>query len=185
MDIISQFSKSLEGVITHLTEDLHTIRTGRANGSIFESLSITTYGGQTTLKLLELATIMTEGPSVIAITPYDPSTTQDIERAILKSPLGMSPLVQGNKILIKIPSLSEEQRHKFVKLVNQKAEEMRVMCRNIRDEIRKKIKVMEEDKKITEDDKYRLEKEIDEIIQKTNEKILSIRDKKEQEIMMV
>jgi ribosome recycling factor len=183
--IITDFSNSLQNIILQLKEDLKSIRTGRATGAVFENLIVETYGGQSKLRLMELSTINNEGPAVISITPYDSSTLGDIEKSILKSPLGVSPQVQGNKILIRIPPLSEEQRQKLVKYVNQKIEEKRVVTRNERDEIRKKIKTQFENKEISEDQKFRLEKDIDNLTQKTNAEMEIIRDNKEKEILEV
>jgi len=183
--ILSNFNSSLQNIVFQLKEDLKSIRTGRANPSMIEGMMIETYGGQTKLKLMELATILTEGASVIVIQPYDPSTTQDIERAILKSPLGLSPQAQGQRISVRIPPLSQEQREKMAKLIGQKVEEKRVMARNIRDESRKKIRIQFDGKEISEDERYRLEKEIDNINQKYLSEINSIKESKEQEIMAV
>lgn len=181
----SDFKSHSLASISHLKEDLKSIRTGRANPAILENLIVETYGGQTKLKLMELSTIVTEGPSLLAVTPFDPATVTDIERAILKSPLGFSPRMQGNKIYISIPPLSEEQRHKFIKLINTKIEEKKVSVRSYRDEARRKIKSQFEKKEITEDDKFTLEKEIDAESQKLMEEIQKIKDSKEKEIMEV
>ena len=107
---LQDFKQQLSLTATALTEDLKTIRTGRANPIIVEQLVVDAYGGSTKLKLMELATITTEGPAALVIVPFDPSTVPDIEKAILKSPLGLSPQVQGTRIIIRIPPLSEEQR---------------------------------------------------------------------------
>ncbi len=182
MDIISQFKLDSQKVIEALKEDLKTIRTGRANPALVENLVIETYGGSTKLRLMELATITTDGPTVLVIAPYDPSTVSDIEKAILKSPLGLSPSVQGTRILLRLPPLSSEQREKYIKLVGEKIEEKRNHIRNLRDEARKMIKNLFEKKELTEDEKYRLEKEIDETNSRLMEEIKVIKEKKEIEI---
>ncbi len=179
---LSDFKTQLSLTATALTEDLKTIRTGRANPVIVEQLVVDAYGGSTKLKLMELSTITTEGPAALVISPFDPSTVPDIEKAILKSPLGLSPQVQGTRIMIRIPPLSEEQREKYVKLVNQKIEEKRNIVRNHRDDVRKKIKTQFDEKTMTEDEKYRTEKEIDIITQKANSQLLEIKEAKEREI---
>lgn len=183
--LTSDFQTNLTNVISRLKEDLKTIRTGRASSGLLENLMVETYGGQTKLRLMELSTIMTAGPSLITISPFDSSTIQDIERAILKSPLGFSPQVQGNKINVIVPSLSAEQREKFSKLIGQNVEEKRVMMRNMRDDARKKIKNMFEKKELTEDQKFRLEKEIDTINQKFMLEVQTIKESKEKEVMEV
>mgnify|MGYP001614313079 FL=1 len=179
---LQDFKQQLSLTATALTEDLKTIRTGRANPIIVEQLVVDAYGGSTKLKLMELATITTEGPAALVILPFDPSTVPDIEKAILKSPLGLSPQVQGTRLIIRVPPLSEEQREKYVKLVNQKIEEKRNIVRNHRDDVRKKIKTQFDEKTMTEDEKYRTEKEIDIITQKANSQLLEIKEAKEREI---
>ncbi len=183
--IINDFSQSAQKVINNLKEELKSIRTGRASPSLIENLVVETYGGQAKLRLLELASIATEGVSALSVSPFDPSTLADIERAILKSPLGLSPIVQGNRIIIKIPSLSQEQREKLTKLIGSKVEEKKVIIRNQRDDARKKIKLKLEAKEITEDNKFRLEKEIDNKTQNFMEEIQALKANKEKEIMAV
>jgi len=185
MEIVSTFDQQATKTISSLKEDLKSIRTGRASPSLVENLTVETYGGQSKLRLLELATIMTEGASTISISPYDPSVTQDIEKAILKSPLGLTPSTQGVKIIIRIPSLNTEQREKYIKVVKEKVEEKKVTVRNHRDNSRRTIKNAFENKEMSEDEKYRLEKEIDVQTTKFMEKINIIKEGKEREIMEV
>lgn len=185
MDIVSTFNQQSAKTISALKEDLKSIRTGRASPSLVENLVVETYGGQSKLRLLELATIMTEGASSISIIPYDPSVIQDIEKAILKSPLGLVPSAQGTRILIRIPALNTEQREKYIKVVGEKVEEKKVTIRNHRDDSRKTIKNAFEKKEMSEDEKYRLEKELDVRSTKFMEEINIIRESKEKEIMEV
>ena len=166
MDIISSFNQLAVKTIVSLKEDLKSIRTGRASPSIVENLIVETYGGQSKLRLLELATITTDGPSSILIIPFDPSIIQDIEKSILKSPLGLTPAVQGSKILIKV-------------------EEKKVTIRNHRDDVRRIIKTAFEKKEMSEDEKYRLEKDIDSKSTKFMDEINTIKENKETEIREV
>ncbi|TRZ51916.1 ribosome recycling factor [bacterium] len=185
MDTVSTFNQQALKTIDSLKEDLKSIRTGRASPSLVENLVVETYGGQTKLRLLELATIVTDGPSALAILPFDPSVVQDIEKAILKSPLGLTPAVQGTKIIIRIPTLNTEQREKYIKVVGEKVEEKKMIIRNHRDEARKFIKTSLEKKEMSEDEKFRLEKEIDVQSTKYMEEISKIRENKETEIREV
>jgi len=185
MDPLTEFKQQSQKVIEAMKEDLKSIRTGRATPSLVENLTVEAYGGQSKLRLLELATITTDGPSALSIIPFDSSVLGDIEKSILKSPLGISPIVQGNRISLKIPALSEEQREKFIKLVAQKIEERKGIIRNLRDNARKTIKTAFEKKEITEDDKFRQEKEIDVASQKFIEEIELHKDHKEAEIREV
>lgn len=183
--LLNDLKQSAEKIIFHLKEDLKTIRTGRANPAIIDNLTVEAYEGQTKLRLMELATILTEGPAVLSITPFDPSIIGDIEKSILKSPLGLTPQTQGTKILIRIPSLSQEQREKMLKIIGQKIEEKKVIMRNFRDDVRKKIRLMLDKKEITEDDKFRLEKDVDSITQGYMTQIQEIKENKEKEILEV
>jgi ribosome recycling factor len=183
--VINEFKNNTQQAVTILKEDLKAIRTGRANPAMIEGLEVEAYGGSTKMRLKEMATMTTEGASTIIIVPFDPSTANDIERAILKSPLGITPQNEGHKILVRIPPLSQEQREKMIKVVSGKIEERKVQIRGHRDEARRKIKVMLENKEITEDDKFRMEKEIDNLTQKLNEEIQTIKDSKEEEIRAV
>ena len=182
---LSNFKNNLALTIASLKEELKSIRTGRANPTMIEDLIVEAYGGTTKLRLKELATIVSDGPSALLIAPFDPSTIIDIEKAILKSPLGVSPQTQGTRITVRIPPMSQEQRDKYVKLIGQMIEEKRSIVRNHRDDVRKKIKEEFDDKNLTEDEKYRVEKEIDTITQKANEDIASVKAAKDAEIQEV
>lgn len=185
MDPIGEFKQQSTKVIENLKEDLKSIRTGRATPSLVENMLVEAYGGQSKLRLLEVATITTNGPSALLISPFDPSILSDIEKSILKSPLGISPIVQGSTITLKIPALSQEQREKFIKLIGQKVEERKGIIRNLRDNARKTIKSAFEKKEITEDDKFRQEKEVDLASQKYMEEIEHHKEHKEVEIREV
>ncbi len=185
MDYINNFKNQSQKIIDFLKEDLKTIRTGRANPSLVENLIVETYGGSTKLKLMELSTIITNGPNELLITPFDLSTIIDIEKAILKSTLNLTPNTQGQKIIIRIPPLSTEQREKYIKLVGEKVEEKKNQIRNLRDQIRKSIKINFEKKEITEDFKFKLEKEIDNLTTQLMTQIEEIKTKKENEIRQI
>lgn len=182
---LSDFRAGLEDVLTYTRENLSTIRTGRASPTLVENIAVTTYGGQATLKVIELATITSGGPQEILISPFDQSTVQDIEKAVRESSLGFMVSVSGTQIRAKTPPLSQEQREKYVKLVSQFAEEGRETLRHERDEERKKVKLSFEAKEITEDDKRRQETEIDKISKEYTDKIEELKQRKEQEVMTV
>lgn len=184
-DIIRELKEQNERIVVYLREELKTIRTGRATPALLEGLVVDAYQGQAKLKLPEIASITTEGPLTLVVAPFDPSIVGDIEKAILTSALGLSPQTQGTRILIHIPMLSEEQREKFIKLVGQKVEEKRNSLRSNREEARKRIKVKFEASQITEDDRFRKDKEIDDITQKYTEDIQVLKTRKEEEIRKI
>lgn len=184
-DLLSHFKKNVQGNVHMLKEELKTIRTGRANPGMVENLPVEAYGGSMKMKLMELASILTEGTSALLVVPFDPSTTQDIEKAIQASPLGINPQTEGHKMILRIPPLSEEQRIKYVKFVSQLIEDTKNKIRSERDDVRKKLKKLEEEKAITEDELYRCEKEIDQVTTASGEELQSIKSNKEKEIMEV
>jgi ribosome recycling factor len=186
MDIASieeEFSSQSRRAIEQLTDELRQIRTGKASPSLVEDLEVAAYGGQMKMKLKELASIATDGPTSIIIDPFDPSTIQDIEKAFLTSPLQLSPRVEGKMIRIITPPLTMEQREKFAKLVNQKIEETKNNVRYYRDHARKNIKTLIDEKTITEDDKFRSEKNIDTKTKDFSDQLDELKKKKQDEIM--
>jgi len=183
-NFIEKYTNNSKRHIDNLIEELKSIRTGKASSGMLENMPITAYGGMK-MKLLELASVTTEGNDAIVIMPFDPSTTQDIEKSILSSPLGISPKTEGHKMTVRIPPLSEEQRIKFTKLVSQMVEEAKNAIRRERENVRKEIKRTFDDKIISEDEKFRAEKDIDTLISKQTEHLNELRQKKDAEIMMV
>lgn len=185
MDLISEFKQSALKLIETLNSNLNSIRTNRVSPAIVENIYVETYGGKAKLKMVELATIINEGPQTLVLIPFDITTISDIEKAILKSPLNISPQVKENKIVLTFPPLTEEQRSKLIKLINQLIEEKKQELRNLRDLIRKKLKNLLENKQITEDEKFSLEKKIDEETKEINNRLLLLKERKEKEIMII
>lgn len=182
---LNNFKTKLSQVISHTQENMATIRTGRASSTLVENLSVTTYGGQAVLKVIELATITNEGPQTLLIVPFDPSVTQDLEKGLRDSNLGFSVSVSGNQIRAKAPPLTEEQRQKYIKLVSEFSEKGRESLRRERDEVRKAVKEKFDAKEMTEDEKYRQEEEIDKITREYTDKIEEFKKRKEQEILTI
>lgn len=183
MDFVNNFINKSQNILLKLKDDLRTIRSGKVNPSLIENLIIETYNNTVKLKLKEVATITNVDPTTLQIKPFDRSTIADIEKAILKSPLSVSPKVESDQIMIKFPPLSQEQREKFIKLIRQRVEESRNNIRKVRDEIRKSIRISLENKVITEDQKFRIEKQIDEETKKIMLEIENLKTKKEEEIL--
>ena len=183
MDYLNKFLAKSQDIILNLKEELKTFRTGKANPSFVENIIVETYNNTVKLKLKELAAISTLDSTTLQIKPFDLSTIKDIEKAILKSPLGISPKLETDQLIVKFPPLSQEQRKKFVKLINQVVEEGKKNIRKIRDEIRKLIKNSFENKMVSEDERFRLEKQIDEETKKLMEEIDNLKATKEKEIL--
>ncbi len=181
--LIPEFKTTSQEAIETAQEELKGIRTGRANPGMIENLPIEAYGSK--MKLKEIATIASEGSTSLVVVPFDPSTITDIEKGIMSSPLGFNPQTEGNKMYIRIPPLSQEQRIKYTKLAGQIIEDIKNMVRREREEVRKKVKRMFDAKELTEDDKFRLEKEVDTITTNVTNELQSLRERKEKEIMEV
>jgi len=179
------FRKNANFIIEKLKENLQSIRTGIVTPALVENIIVETYNGQTKLKLLELSAITNSGPQTLVISPFDLSTIKDIEKALISTNLGASPVIQNNQIFLKFPPLSGERREKLAKIVTQLVEEARQKIRSLRDDIRKSIKISFEKKEISQDEKFRREKEIDIETQKINEIIEEIKKKKLNEIMHI
>ncbi len=183
--IISQTKSKMQKAIDVLKDDFGTVKTGKANPQLVENVIITTYGGSAKLKILELATISVSDPQTIVITPFDQSVTGDIERGITDSQMGLGVAVNGNIIRVTIPQLTEERRVEFVKLVHKKAENGKVMIRQVRADSNDHIKKLKEEGHISEDEVERLEKEVQKATDSSVERIDEITKEKEKELMTV
>ncbi len=173
----------LQQIIDHLKSELSTIRTGRAHASLVEELPVEVYGQRMALK--ELAGITVPDPQLIILDPWDKSIIADIEKAIGESKLGLSPVVDKEIIRIPIPSLSEERRLEFVKLVKEIVEDARQKIRQGRQEAIEEIRRQEKGKEISEDEKFRLEKETQRQVEEANEEIKQTGEAKESEILKI
>ncbi len=182
-DVYQETEERMEKAIAALLQELNSIRTGRANPSLVELLPIEYYGTQTPLQ--ELAGISVPESRSLLIRPFDPSSLKNIEKAILKSDLGLTPNSDGENIRLVLPTPTEERRKELVKVVGIKAEEARIAVRNIRRESIRNLRDFEDEKMITEDDLHRGEERVQEITDEYIEKIDSLSERKESEIMEV
>jgi len=182
-DTLREAAERMQTALDLLEEDLSTIRTGRASPSLIERMPIEYYGTNT--PLIQLASISVPEPRQLLIRPFDPSNLKNIDRAILASDLGLTPNNDGKVIRLTMPQLTEERRHELVRVVNNRMEETRVRIRNIRRDLIRDLREFEKEGLISEDDLERGEKELQELTDKTNEKVQEIGEKKEKEIMEV
>jgi len=175
--------KRMKSALQSLHDDLSSIRTGRANPSLVERMSIEYYGSP--VPLIQLATISVPEPRQLLIKPFDQASVKDIEKSILASDLGLTPMNDGKVIRLNLPPLNEERRHDLIKLVHSRLEEARIAVRNIRREINNDIRDFEEEKMISKDDLKHGEEEIQKLTDKYIEEIGEVGKKKEIEIMEV
>ncbi len=172
---------SLDKAVHYAEEQFATLRTGRATPAMVEQLKVNAYDSE--MRMFEVAAISCPEPRQLVISPWDPTLTQSIEKAIQQSPLGLSPAVDGVVIRLNIPPLTEETRKDIIKVLGQMTEQGKISFRKIREEYLKKLKKQKEDGEISEDVLRREEKIVDEEIKKRITQLDDASKKKEIEIM--
>ena len=149
-EVFSTLEEKMETAIQAFSRNLATVRAGRANPSLLDNVFVEYYGAPTPLN--QLAQIGAPEARMLVITPFDKTALADIEKAIRKADLGLTPSNDGNLIRINIPALTEERRKDLTKIVGKYAEESRVQVRNIRRDANDQLKKLEKDAEITEDE---------------------------------
>jgi len=149
-DILFNTEEKMQASIDALKRELTTIRTGRATPSLIEHIKVEYAGVPTPLQ--KIASISAAGASLLVIQPWDRSSIQSIEKAILRSDLGLNPTSDGNVIRLNIPPLSEERRQELIRIVHKRVEEGRIEIRNLRREAMDELKHLEKDKEISQDE---------------------------------
>lgn len=178
-DCEDRMKKSMD-VVHH---ELSTIRTGKASPALVENISIDAYGSQ--MRLKEVAGISTPEPRTILIQPWDVGQIPSIEKGIQNSGLGIQPNNDGKVIRINLPDLTEERRMELTKVVKKASEEGKVSLRNIRRDMNAAIQKMQKDSAITEDEKFKAEKKVQEKTDQYIHQIDELLKNKEKEILTV
>lgn len=181
--LLTQNEEKMDKTIEALKRDLASIRTGRASTTLLDRISVDYYGTPTPIK--QVANVSAPEPRLITIIPWERKILGDIERAILKSDLGLNPNNDGTMIRLEIPQLTEERRKELSKKVSKDAEDSKVIIRNIRRDANDAIKKMEKKKEITEDDSKEAQENIQKLTDKKIKLIDEIKAKKEKEVMEV
>jgi len=178
-DLKARMGKSIET----LKREYSRLRTGRASISLLDGIRVSYYDSPTPLN--QMASLAVPEPRLIVIQPWDKTAIEDIEKAILKSELGLTPINDGKVIRISIPSLTEERRKELVKVARKMSEDNKVAIRNIRRDANEMLKDLKKEKEITEDDLYRSQEEV----QKATDQFISQVDElcaaKEKEILEI
>ncbi len=178
-DLKDRMGKSIES----LKREYSRLRTGRASISLLDGIRVSYYDTPTPLN--QMASLAVPEPRLIVIQPWDKTAIEDIEKAILKSELGLTPINDGKVIRISIPPLTEERRKELVKVARKMSEENKVAIRNIRRDANEMLKDLKKEKEITEDDLYRSQEEV----QKATDQFISQVDElcaaKEKEILEI
>jgi ribosome recycling factor len=179
-EVLHNTEEKLKKAIEFVTRNFAEVRTGRANPTIVEGLHINYYDTPTMLK--QLASISVPDAHMLLIQPWDPTAIAEIEKAILKSNLGIMPSNDGKVIRLAVPSLSKERRLELAKIVHKMAEDGRISLRTIRHESKALLEKLEKDKLITEDDKFRGIDEVQKLVDKYTARVDDILKSKEKEI---
>jgi ribosome recycling factor len=180
-EILHNTEEKMKKAVESVAREFSEIRTGRASPSLVEGLYIDYYGTPTLLK--QLASISVPDAHLIVIQPWDVTAIGEIEKAIMKSNLGINPSHDGKLIRLSIPPLSRERRQELAKVVNKMAEEGRVSLRTIRREAKEALEKLEKDKVLPEDDKFRGIDELQKLVDKYIAKVDELLKNKEKEIL--
>lgn len=170
-------------IMEHLKIEMAKLRTGRANPAMVEDVKVDYYGQPMPVK--GLGSISVPEPRQLLIQPWDKNALAPIEKAIRDAGIGLNPTNEGDKLRIAIPELTEERRKELTKVVGKIVEESRVRVRNIREEILKQAKADEDSGKISEDEMSRTKESLQKTIDEYNQKIKTLAETKEKEIMTI
>jgi len=180
-EIIQQTEAKMKKSIESAKREFAEVRTGRAHPGLIEGLHVDYYGTPTMFK--ELSSITIPDPRTVVIQPWDPTVIPELEKAISNSKLGILPSNDGKVVRLNIPPLSEERRHELQKVVKEMAEKSRISLRTIRRDANDKVKKMEHDKTIPEDDGFRAHESIQKLIDKYIKEIDVLLDEKSKALM--
>ncbi|HWK23720.1 MAG TPA: ribosome recycling factor [Ureibacillus sp.] len=181
--VLAQAKEKMDKSISAFSRELASIRAGRANASLLDRITVDYYGAPTPVN--QLAGISVPEARLLVIQPYDKSVLGEIEKAIMKSDIGITPTNDGNVIRLAIPALTEERRKDLVKVVKKEAEEAKVAIRNVRRDANDDLKKLEKNGDITEDDLRGFTDDIQKLTDDYIVKVDQVAKDKEKEILSV
>ena len=180
-DYIGKLNVEMEKSLDSLKREFSKVRTGRASISLLDGIKVDYYGTQTPLN--QLSTLSVPEPRLITIQPWDATVIKEIEKAIQKSDLGLTPVNDGKIIRVSIPPLTEQRRVELVKVVKKMAENCKVSIRNHRRDINEDLKLKKKDKEFSEDEFFKGQKEVQDITDDYIKKCDELTQAKEKEIL--
>ncbi len=184
---MNQYLQAKQGDFTNALDffkkEIGSLRTGRANPSVLDIVQVEAYGVMNPLNAVGNIAV-TDSRSIV-IAAWDKGVMKNIEKAIVEADLGFGVVNEGDKIRLTVPPLTEENRKELVKKLSEKMEKVRIILRGVRDNVKNIIEKAFEDKEMSEDDKFRFIKELDEFSAKKNDELKDIRDRKEKDIMEI
>lgn len=180
---LNDHKPEFQKVIDHLKAELSSLRTGRANPAILDTVMVEAYGSKMPIK--GVGSVGVPDSRTLTIEPWDKSLLKEIERAITAANLGLSPVVDGTVVRLNVPQLTEENRKDLMKLVGKRIEAGRQALRAVREKVRTEILAAEEAKKIREDERFKMQEDLEKMVATFNEQIKKMGEEKEKEIMTV
>lgn len=180
-DILRKIEKNMKDSVEHLRKDLSKLRTGRANIHLLEDIKVEYYGNLTPIN--QVATLGVPDPTLITVQPWDSSLLEAIDKAIRSADLGLNPVNDGKILKIPIPPLDEERRREIAKHIKRMLEEEKTVLRNMRRESKEMIEELENEKEITEDDKFWGYDKLQEVTDVYMKRLEEISAAKEKEIL--
>lgn len=182
-EVLNETRSAMDKAVKSLKRDMTKVRTGRASVSLLDDVRVEYYGVPTPLS--QVATLSAPEPRLITVQPWEKNLIPEIEKALFKADLGLTPSSDGQLIRLPVPALTEERRREMVKIIKRMAEEAKISVRNARRDANDNLKMLEKEKEITEDDLKRSEKDVQQLTDQFVELIDSVVLKKEQEVMEV
>lgn len=179
--VLEETKRKMEKVLEAMARDLSRVRTGRASVALLDGIKVDCYG--TSMPLSQVASLAAPESRLLTVQPWDPTVLGDIEKAILKSDLGLNPANDGKVIRLPIPALTTERRKELGKVVKKMGEEAKVALRNIRREANEQFKDLKKDKLLPEDDAHRGQEEVQKVTDDFIKKVDTQAAEKEKEIM--
>lgn len=183
MDILKQTKEKMAAAIEHLKNELKSIRTGRANPSMLDSVFVEIYGTQ--MRIKDVASINAPEPRQLLITPFDSQNANAIGKAIEKANIGLMPIVDGNVVRLKIPQMDDNVRKEMTKLCHKRCEEAKVSIRNVRRDSNESARKMKAEGNLAEDQMKKLEKDIQNLTDEACKQADELSEKKEKEISTI
>lgn len=183
MDIVEQTKAKMLAALEHLKNELKSIRTGRANPSMLDGITVDVYGSP--MRLKEMASINAPEARMLLITPFDPKNAPLIGKAIEKANIGVMPIVDGNLVRIKIPQMDENMRKEMVKICHKRLEEAKISIRNIRRDANDLVRKMKSSGDLAEDLMKKFEKMIQDLTDKSCKEADEIVARKEKEVSSI
>ena len=181
-DVFMDIKERMTKAVDHCRQEVSTVRTGRASSNILDLIKVDYYGTMT--PLTNMAHVSVPEAQLIVVQPFDPTSLESIERAILSSDVGLTPNNDGNVIRLNIPTLTEERRKEFIKVVHKIIEDGRVSIRNIRRDVNDHLKKMEKDGELSEDNLKRALDNVQETTDGFIKELNALQEMKEKELMI-